>query len=195
MKISKELYRDIEQYLAKFLSAVPNVIQNSAKSGHFGSSLGKARKASRFKEASPCLTLMQVDCCEKAESPAPLPADLKQAVDMVDESFSQMLLRKIDESGITDVQCYQKAHVDRKLFSKIRSDVSYRPSKNTAIAFALALELSLDEAKELLLKAGFGLSRSSKFDIIIEYFIVNRRYNIDEINDALYVFDQMLIRT
>ena len=118
---------------------------------------------------------------------------LKDALNCLDETFSQMVLRKIAEKGMTNAQCYKKANLDKKLFSKIHQDADYRPKKPTAVALAVALELSLKETEELLLKAGFALSPSAKFDVIVEYFIRQGHYNIFDINEALFFYDQPLL--
>ena len=116
--------------------------------------------------------------------------NIDNLMNQLEETFSQRLLRMIDERGMTDSEAYTKAYVDRRHFSKIRKDINYVPNKKTVLAFTIALELSLDEAKDLLASAGFALSRSSKTDIIVAYFLQNKIYDMFEINDVLDAYGQ-----
>ncbi|MDR2569506.1 MAG: hypothetical protein LBD23_04290 [Oscillospiraceae bacterium] len=125
--------------------------------------------------------------------PAPGSAPLDDLVGNLDEPFSKTLLRLIDTTGKKDSEIYNRANIDRRLFSKIRNNTQYTPSKPTVLAFAIALELNLDQTEDLLERAGFALSRSRKFDVIMEYFIRNQKYNIFEINEVLLSYDQPLL--
>lgn len=127
-------------------------------------------------------------------TPKASPRKLEDLMKEVEETFSESLIRHIDQKGFTDPYVYKKANIDRKLFSKIKNNKDYKPTKTTCIAFALALELNLDETRDFIGKAGYALTHSSKFDIIIEYFILSKNYNIFEINEVLFTFDQPLIR-
>jgi O-acetyl-ADP-ribose deacetylase (regulator of RNase III) len=143
------------------------------------------------------------DYCLSMPAPAPMPAfipcgslddeSLDDLVGNLDEPFSATLLRLIGATGRKDAEVYRRANIDRRLFSKIRSNRDYIPSKPTVLAFAVALELTLDQTSDLLERAGFALSHSRKFDVIVEYFIANRRYDIFEINEVLFGYDQPLL--
>lgn len=136
--------------------------------------------------------------CEDAVMAAPMAmsvasGSLDDMLGELDAGFSETLLKLIDRTGKKDSEIYKKANVDRKLFSKIRNNPDYKPSKATAIAFAIALELDLEETRDFIARAGFALSRSSKFDVIIEYFIKQKNYDVFAINEALFAFDQSLL--
>jgi len=152
-------------------------------------------KAISRRESNTCLMRisdpprkMQVSSAFSAEA-----NDLDNLLNNLEATFSATLLELIDRTGKKDSEIYKKANVDRKLFSKIRNNTNYKPSKSTALAFAFALELDIDETKDFIARAGFALSHSSKFDVIVEYFLINQNYNVFELNEVLFAFDQPLI--
>ncbi len=130
---------------------------------------------------------------ESTQAPKTKQRRLEDVVKNIDDTFSEMLLRLIDESGMKDPEVYKKANVTKQTFSKIRNNIAYNPTKPTVLAFAIALELSLDDTTDLLKRAGFALSKSHRFDIIISYFIEIENYNIFEINEALFAYDENLL--
>ena len=118
---------------------------------------------------------------------------LEDSLKKADAGFSERLLQLIDQAGKKDSAIYKKANISKQHFSKIRNNPNYQPTKATAIAFALALELDIEQTIDLIGRAGFALSKSSKFDLIIRYFIEQQEFNVVAINVALYEFDQPLL--
>ena len=185
-QISGELFADIAEY-----------IDDHYVDAHTDSCRERLRRLNRLesKASKVCedaaLGFMAAPCAPMSMSVTS--GSLDNVLDELDAGFSETLLKLIDRTGKKDSEIYKKANVDRKLFSKIRNNPDYKPSKTTAIAFAIALELDLEETKDFIARAGFALSRSSKFDVIIEYFIKQKNYDVFAINEALFAFDQSLL--
>ncbi len=181
----KKLFRDVRAYIDDVYveTCLPKGVE-------------RARRTLWERDESAALQMDQAfgeAWADAPQAPSGARPDWERLLRQADEGFSEALMRLIDERGMTDAQCYKRANVDRKLFSKIRSNPAYRPSKPTVFAFAVALELSLPQTKTLLGKAGFALSHSSKFDIILEYFIKSGIYDVFEINEVLFQFDMPLL--
>ena len=188
---SRALLLEVTEYIDDVYAKTHIVPRNSPMPDACAYGAGAAEDACM--EPTPPRAPEPLDRPIAAKRKSALLPHLQNLLKKTDEGFSQALLRMIDEKGMTDAQCYKKANVDRKLFSKIRSNPAYRPSKPTVFAFAVALELSLPETREFLAKAGFALSHSSQFDIILEYFIQHARFDVYEINEVLFHFDMPLL--
>ena len=191
----KALYRDVREYIDD-VYARSHVRKNLEKARGVLWHADEQAAMDLDMEISPSMAREEFfgSAAPKAAAAMPAPGpDLDELLKKRDEGFSQALLRLIDERGMKDSECYKRANIDRKLFSKIRSNPEYRPSKQTVFAFAVSLELSLPETKDLLRKAGFSLTRSSKFDIAMEYFIRHRLYDVHQINLVLFDYDMPLL--
>lgn len=185
--VGSKLYADIKQYIDDcYVEEHWDLRRESLRAR-------RAAEAYNWEDESDAICTAPMADALPMPSAAWQPSTLEDALNQIDESFSQMIQRLIKERGMKNADCYKKANIDKKLFSKIINNVHYKPKKTTALALAVALELPLDETKELLMKAGLALSHSEKFDIIVEFFIMKGNYDIFEINEMLYEFDQPLL--
>ena len=197
--LSEKLFKSVSSYIDE------NYICSKTHDEYgIESVCGSRLKTRRIRERLKGRNGIHEDICPSQEMEACLDMSVEETVPMdsdnweqllenLDAGFSETLLQLIDRTGKKDSEIYKKANVDRKLFSKIRNNMDYKPSKTTALAFAFALELDVNETKDFIGRAGFALSHSSKFDVIVEYFLVNKNYNVFELNEVLFAFDQPLI--
>lgn len=188
-KLSEKLFQGVASYIDEHFV-------DACEKAAFRENLRSVRRR-RAEKMEICESCEAVETEYLSASMAPMAApkalSLEDHLKDADAGFSETLLKLIDKTGKKDSEIYKKACISKQHFSKIRNNPNYQPTKPTAIAFALALELDLEGTYDLIGRAGFTLSKSSKFDLIIRYFIEHKEYNVVAINVALYEFDQPLL--
>ena len=189
-QISKSLFDDVQSYIDKKL--VQEICAIKAPLGKY--SVRAERYAGNYNRVEHSDFLLNIECDKVASTIYKSEKrSLEDLVLEVESTFAETLFKYIDDKGLTDPEVYKRANLDRKLFSKIRKNKNYKPSKNTALALAIALELNLDETKDFIGKAGYALTHSSKMDIIVEFFIKQNNYDIFELNDVLFYYEEPLL--
>lgn len=180
----EKLYRAVADYIEE--NFIGDILEHEERAP-----LLRCEKLAQPIEDEVCHELREEFLLSKEHCSAPsLGPSLVEMLAQMDDSFAVTLLKLIDAKGLTDVECYKKANVSKQTWYKIMNEANYKPSKNTILSFAIALELSLEETDGLLATVGFTLSPSIKFDVIIEYFLINQVYDIFTINEVLFQFDQ-----
>ena len=185
-KLSEKLFQSVASYIDQhYVDACTLAAYGAVEESH-----ARIRRRDMEICESRCLQEEMLPCAPMAASKA---ASLEDMLKQTDAGFTETLLKLIDKTGKKDSEIYNKANVSRQHFSKIRNNPEYRPTKQTALAFAIALELNIEETQDLIGRAGYTLTNSSKFDVIIRFFIESKNYNMMDINTTLFEFDQMLL--
>ena len=186
-KLSEQLFQGVASYIGQ------NYVDTCEQAVYGVSEEIRRNRIRRRRDMEICESAVLRESLPCAPMAASKAASLEDMLKQADAGFTETLLKLIDQTGKKDSEIYKKALLTKQHFSKIRNNPNYKPTKPTAIALALALELDLEATKDLIGRAGYALTNSSKFDLIIRYFIEQGNYNVVEINIALYEFDQNLL--